>query len=155
MNIEKQYLQRIALECFEKDALSDEFASTAMEIARGYLARARPEMQQADRNAAVSEFCFRLVDKWKDINAEKNVFSYLTQMAAFALLDYERGINRTARRYTEIDALESHERDALESRQALASVERDNIDHIKSDSQACDIVVSPTSGQMAMIFETN
>ena len=151
MNFTKADLRQQVEECFDKGELSNRFALSAMQIAQGYLARSRPHMQHADRDAVVSEFCMRLVHKWAGINVELNVFSYLTQMTNYALMDYER-VPRVVQITGEIDALEQNERDAVENRYAMTQVERDTVERVDNGMTGCDAVVSPTTGQLAMDF---
>ena len=149
MNITKEQLRESYAGCSEAGQLTNDFASLALQIAGGYLQRKAPSLQPAECGEIVSNFSLRLVDQWQKVDPAKNIFSYLTQMANYAALDYFRKRNRETGRHIEMDGLTLAQADALlEDR-----IQRFGAEMRVEKCGDCDVVVSALDGQTAILFE--
>lgn len=151
MNIDKAELSALLLACQSADRLTNGFSRVAMDIAAGFLIRKSPTLQDCEREDIVGDFCVRLVNKWREINPELNIHSYLTQMCSFAASDYFRKRTRIETPLESVDGMEPHQIDALESGYLASEETRESVQVVPGCG--CDVLVNPRDGQQAIIFE--
>ena len=68
----------------------------AMDVAQGHIAKNHWSSTYASKQDYLSGFCLRLVNKWMSLDPEKNIHSFLTTMANYAVLDIMRKNRRHA-----------------------------------------------------------
>ena len=113
MNLPPEILNQQLEQCIESDELSSEFARSAIQIAKGWIASNRSDLDPYQVDECIAHLSRRLIRKWSFIDPAGNVFSYITGMTRYSIMDHERKWKRHQSRNVEMDDSHLSDSDSL------------------------------------------
>lgn len=98
MNLPPEILRQQLSDCIKANELLSGFCVSAIQIARGWIAKNRTDLDPFQVDEVIAGLSRRLMRNWQKINPDGNVFSYITGMTRYAIMDHERKWKRNEAR---------------------------------------------------------